>query len=51
VLAALGQRECEEGGHARVSSDDRRAARRQAARVVVRSALIAVVLTAISWWI
>jgi hypothetical protein len=34
-----------------VSGDARAAARRQAIRVVVFSVLIAVVLTAISWWI
>jgi hypothetical protein len=34
-----------------VFGDERAAARRQAAWVVVRSALIAVVLTALVWWI
>jgi hypothetical protein len=51
VLAALGQRECEGGGHEHVSPDARRAARRQAARVILGSVLIAVVLTAIVWWV
>jgi hypothetical protein len=51
VLAALGQRECESGGVERVSDEARRAARRQAAWVIVQSVLIAVVLTAISWFI
>lgn len=49
VLAAMGRRETEDGGYARVSDAERAAALRQMRWIVVRAVLIAVVLTAISW--
>lgn len=49
VLAAMGTRETDDGGYARVSDAERAAAMRQMRWIVVRAALIAVVATAISW--
>lgn len=51
VLAALGKREREEGGYARVSDEERTAARRQMWWIVARATVIAVVPTAIAWLI
>jgi hypothetical protein len=50
-MAALGKRECENGSYADVSAGEREAARRQAASITFRSALIAIVLTAIVWFL
>jgi len=50
-MAALGKRECDVGPHAEMSAGEREAARRQAASITFRSALIAIVLTAIVWYL
>lgn len=49
VLAALGQRECDDGGYERLATDERAPVRRQAAWVILGSALIGIVLTALAW--
>jgi hypothetical protein len=50
-MAALGKRECNDGTYADVSAGEREAARRQAASITFRSALIAIVLTAVVWFL
>ena len=48
-MAALGQRECDDGTQKELSPDDQATAREQAARVNLMTLLIAAGLTAIVW--
>ena len=49
VLSALGEREAEGGGKAKLSEQDRKQVRRQALGVWIRSIAVGLICTALIW--